>query len=166
MNDEAVCRTAPATPGLSNTFTVKPVGSWNFKRMFTPHHMSQVICHMLHVTCHVSHVFSGDFSLNKFFWIFFVTVLLSAHFKRSSVSCMQAFFYLKTVGQTNVHYNLELVWNCTEPWTLATSDFARLEGKGINKKITFCMIRGEGGPYLPYQSWHYFWTHLLLYEEF
>ena len=32
------------------------LGSWNFERMFTPHHVSYLICHMSCVTCYVLHV--------------------------------------------------------------------------------------------------------------
>ena len=43
---------------LQDTFTPKPLelGTWNFERMFTSHHMSRVICHVSRVTCHMSHV--------------------------------------------------------------------------------------------------------------
>ena len=30
--------------------------SWHFERIFTPHHVSHVMCHMSYVRCHVSHV--------------------------------------------------------------------------------------------------------------
>ena len=67
-SDEAVYRTAPATPGLLNIRTSNPLelGSCNLERIFMPNHVSCVMCHVSHVTCHMSLFFllffgkSGD----------------------------------------------------------------------------------------------------------
>ena len=49
--------THPFPPNLQNIITVKPkeLGSWNFERRFTRHHMSHVRCNISHVRCHVLH---------------------------------------------------------------------------------------------------------------
>ena len=48
----------PFPPNLLIIITTKPLelGSWNFERMFTPHHVSYVRCHMSGVRCQVSGV--------------------------------------------------------------------------------------------------------------
>ena len=54
----------PFPPNLQHIINPKPLelGSWNFERMFTPHHVSCVICHASHVRCHVSCVMFFFFS--------------------------------------------------------------------------------------------------------
>ena len=54
---------------LQNTVSSKPweLGSWNFERMFTPQHVSQVTCPMSHITCHMSHVMCICFYIYFFF---------------------------------------------------------------------------------------------------
>ena len=52
------------------------LGSWNLKRMFTPHCVSYVMCHMSYVTCHVSS-FTIIFYLFLKCWRFLVEGLLS-----------------------------------------------------------------------------------------
>ena len=56
----------PFPPDIHNIMTAKPLEleSWNFERMFTPHHVSCVTYHLSRVTCHVSLV-------TIFFFFFF-----------------------------------------------------------------------------------------------
>ena len=48
----------PFPPDLQSIITPKPLEleSWFFERMFTPHHVSHVLCHVSHVMCHLSPV--------------------------------------------------------------------------------------------------------------
>ena len=49
--------------------------SWNFERMFTPHHVSCVTCHISRVTCHLSpvtcHVSPAHVTCQKYIFLHF-----------------------------------------------------------------------------------------------
>ena len=59
----------PFPPDIQNIIASKPLEleSWNFDRIFTPYHVSCVMCHVSPLTCHVSPVTCIFFSFSLFY---------------------------------------------------------------------------------------------------
>ena len=76
----------PFPPNLQNIRTPKPeeLGSWNFERMFTPHHL-WIVCQVSGVTCQVSHV-RCHMSGVKFFSSYFLFLFSSYKVVNTCVS--------------------------------------------------------------------------------
>ena len=62
----------PFPPNLQNIITPKAweLESWNFERMFNPHHVSHVRCQVLGLRCHTSHFFYKlvGLAVTPWFW--------------------------------------------------------------------------------------------------
>ena len=62
----------PFPPDIQNIIASKPLEleSWNFDRMFTPYHVSCVMCHVSRVTCHMAPVTCHLSPVTCFFVVF------------------------------------------------------------------------------------------------
>ena len=99
--------------------TAKPLelASWNFERMFTPHHMSCVMFHASCVTCHVScvtcqvscDIFSSSFS-----------------FLQSGAASRWRVCFQRGLPQSSLFLNQKKFINSRQSWILLVLQFLKL----------------------------------------